>query len=292
MRSTLHEAPLIFTRDLSLRIGNTDVCHALNWQVNPGERWAILGKNGVGKSTLLTTLAGLRRSQHGELNLCGVQIGVSPARPAGLSPSLENTFGVPTFSRQAQQQIAKRRGYLAQHHSDPFSSTVLETALIGRHPHLGRWDWESARDRDIAYVALNEVDLAGLADRDVQTLSGGERQRLAIAQLFTQQPQLFLLDEPLTHLDLSHQVAVMNLFKQKTQGDDCSTHTGLSSLVAVLHDPGFAVRYCEHALLLFGNGEWLAGASCDIITAKNLTRLYGYPLREIVSDNDRWFIPC
>lgn len=180
MRSTLHEAPLIFTRDLSLRIGNTNVCHALNWQVNPGERWAILGKNGVGKSTLLTTLAGLRRPQGGELNLCGVQIGVSPA---------------PTFSRQAQQQIAKRRGYLAQHHSDPFSSTVLETALIGRHPHLGRWDWESARDSDIAYAALNEVDLAGLADRDVQTLSGGERQRLAIAQLLTQQPQLFLLDE-------------------------------------------------------------------------------------------------
>jgi iron complex transport system ATP-binding protein len=277
MRSALHEAPLIFTRDLSLRIGNTNVCHALNWQVNPGERWAILGKNGVGKSTLLTTLAGLRRPQHGELNLCGVQIGVSPA---------------PTFSRQAQQQIAKRRGYLAQHHSDPFSSTVLETALIGRHPHLGRWDWESARDRDIAYAALNEVDLAGLADRDVQTLSGGERQRLAIAQLFTQQPQLFLLDEPLTHLDLSHQVAVMELFKQKTQANDCPTHTGLSGLVAVLHDPGFAVRYCDHALLLFGNGEWLAGASGDIITAKNLTRLYGHPLREIVSDNDSWFIPC
>ncbi len=277
MRSTLHEAPLIFTRDLSLRIGNTDVCHALNWQVNPGERWAILGKNGIGKSTLLTTLAGLRRPQRGELNLCGVQIGVSPA---------------PTFSRQAQQQIAKRRGYLTQHHSDPFSSTVLETALIGRHPHLGRWDWESARDSDIAYAALNEVDLARLVDRDVQTLSGGERQRLAIAQLFTQQPQLFLLDEPLTHLDLSHQVAVMERFKQKTQANDCSKHTGLSSLVAVLHDPGFAVRYCDHALLLFGNGEWLAGASGDIITAKNLTRLYGHPLREIVSDNDRWFIPC
>ena len=269
MRSAPHEVPLIFTRDLSLRIGNTDVCHALNWQVNPGERWAILGKNGVGKSTLLTALAGLRRPQHGELNLCGVQIGVSPA---------------PTFSRQAQQQIAKRRGYLAQHHNDPFSSTVLETALIGRHPHLGRWDWESAHDRAIAQAALNELDLAALADRDVQTLSGGERQRLAVAQLLTQQPQLFLLDEPLTHLDLSHQVAVMELFA-------CQAATG-AAVVAVLHDPGFAVRYCAHALLLFGNGEWLAGASCDIITAKNLTRLYGYPLREIESLGERWFIPC
>jgi iron complex transport system ATP-binding protein len=164
----------------------------------------------------------------------------------------------------------------------------METALIGRHPHLGRWDWESTADHEITRTALAEADLVGFAEREVQTLSGGERQRLAVAQLLTQQPQLFLLDEPLTHLDLSHQVAIMELFKRKTQGEFSMT----SALVAVLHDPGFAVRYCEHALLLFGHGEWLAGPARTIITAENLTRLYGHPLREIGSDNDRWFIPC
>lgn len=260
---------LISTRDLSVRIGGHDVCRALNWQVNPGERWAILGKNGVGKSTLLTTLAGLRTAEAGVLTVCGETIGVSPA---------------PSFSVALQRSLARRRGYLTQHHSDPFPSTVMETALIGRHPHLGRWDWESETDRQISRVALTEVDLTDFAAREVQTLSGGERQRLAVAQLLTQQPQLFLLDEPLTHLDLSHQVAVMELFRQRTQSD--------AAMVAVLHDPGFAVRYCEHALLLFGAGEWLAGPSHEIITAANLSRLYGHRLREIVSDNDRWFIPC
>jgi len=282
MHDIVRMAPLIFTRDLSVRIGSHDVCRALTWQVNPGERWAILGKNGVGKSTLLKTLAGLRLAETGELIVCGAPIAVPPARTVG-SP-----LGVPTFSRESQRTLAKRRGYLTQHHSDPFPSTVMETALIGRHPHLGRWDWESTADHEITRAALAEADLVGFAEREVQTLSGGERQRLAVAQLLTQQPQLFLLDEPLTHLDLSHQVAIMELFKRKTQGEFSMT----SALVAVLHDPGFAVRYCEHALLLFGNGEWLAGPARNIITAENLTRLYGHPLREIGSDNDRWFIPC
>ena len=269
MHDAIRMAPLIFARDLSVRIGGHDICRTLNWQVNPGERWAILGKNGVGKSTLLTTLAGLRPAACGQITVCGVNIAVSPK---------------PTFHREMQRTLAQRRGYLTQHHSDPFPSTVLETALIGRHPHLGRWDWESAADHAIAHAALTKVDLAELVEREVQTLSGGERQRLAVAQLLVQQPQLFLLDEPLTHLDLAHQVAVMELFRQRTQSD--------AAMVAVLHDPGFAVRYCEHALLLFGGGEWLAGPSRDIITAEHLGRLYGYPLREICSDNDRWFIPC
>ncbi|MCK9991168.1 MAG: ABC transporter ATP-binding protein [Rugosibacter sp.] len=267
------------THALDVSIGKIRICDALNLSVASGERWAILGRNGVGKSTLLMTLAGLRRPQHGELNLCGVQTGVSPSAPALCVPS-------GTFSSHDLRRLAKIRGVLPQHQSDPFPATVLETALVGRHPHLGRWDWESEADRAIARQALAAVGLEDFAGREVHTLSGGERQRLAVAQLLTQQPQLFLLDEPLTHLDLAHQVAVMDLFKAITADEATAT-----ACIAILHDPGFAVRYCEHALLLFGNGEWLAGRSQEIITADNLSRLYGYPLREIRSDNDRWFIP-
>ena len=176
------------------------------------------------------------------------------------------------------------RAYLAQHQSDPFASTVLETVLVGRHPHLGRWDWESATDRRIAAAALAEVDLDGFAEREVQTLSGGERQRLAVAQLLTQEPRLFLLDEPLTHLDLSHQLAVMELFVRRAQAG--------AGIVAVLHDPGFAARFCNQALLLFGDGEWLAGSAGEVITEASLTRLYGHPLRELSADGRRWFVPC
>lgn len=256
--------PLIVTRQLDVSIGGHSVCRALHWTVQPGERWAILGRNGVGKSTLLATLAGLRAPVAGELTAGGVSL-------------------APTFHSTQSRQLAKIRGYLAQRQTDPFPSTVMETALIGRHPYLGRWDWESEADRCIARAALAEVDLASFVEREVQTLSGGERQRLAVAQLLTQQPQLFLLDEPLTHLDLSHQVAVMELLRRRTQSN--------AAMVAVLHDPGFAVRYCEHALLLFGDGEWLAGPANDIVTTGNLSRLYGHPLRELHDGAARWFIP-
>ena len=258
-------ALLLDARRLDVDIGGHRICRALDWRVEAGESWAILGRNGVGKSTLLATLAGLRAQQGGALAIGGLAL-----------PVLGQGEGL--------RAMARIRGYLSQHQFDPFASTVMETVLVGRHPHLGRWDWESAADRRIAEAALHELDLDGFAEREVQTLSGGERQRLAVAQLLTQEPQLFLLDEPLTHLDLSHQVAVMEMFARRAaQG---------AAIVAVLHDPGFAARYCRQALLLFGDGEWLAGPASEVINATNLTRLYGHPLRELCADGHRWFVPA
>lgn len=256
--------PWLEATRLEVKIGGHRLCSDLTWRVEAGESWAILGRNGAGKSTLLATLAGLRAQQGGRLSIAGLAL--------------------PQASQGATARaMARVRGYLSQHQIDPFASTVLETVLVGRHPHLGRWDWESAEDRRIVGAALDEVDLGDFAERDVQTLSGGERQRLAVAQLLAQQPKLFLLDEPLTHLDLSYQVAVMDLFARRA--------TAGAAIVAVLHDPGFAARYCDHALLLFGNGEWLAGPAADVITTAHLGRLYGHPLRELCADGQRWFVP-
>jgi iron complex transport system ATP-binding protein len=255
---------LLEARRLTVDIGGVRVCRDLDWQVDAGESWAILGRNGVGKSTLLATLAGFRSQQGGDLSIAGLAL--PHARPG-----------------EGLRAMARVRGYLSQHQFDPFASTVMETVLVGRHPHLGRWDWESANDRRIAEDALNELDLGGFTEREVQTLSGGERQRLAVAQLLTQEPRLFLLDEPLTHLDLSHQVAVMEMFARRAAKG--------AAFVAVLHDPGFAARYCRQALLLFGDGEWLAGPAGEVINATNLTRLYGHPLRELSDEGHRWFVP-
>lgn len=256
--------PLLEVRQLEVEIGGHRVCCNLDWRVDAGESWAILGRNGVGKSTLLATLAGFRPQQGGDMTIAGLALPYA-------SP------------HEGLRAMARVRGYLSQHQFDPFASTVMETVLVGRHPHLGRWDWESAHDRRIAEAALDELDLGGFAEREVQTLSGGERQRLAVAQLLTQEPQLFLLDEPLTHLDLSHQVAVMEMFTRRVSKG--------AAIVAVLHDPGFAARYCRQALLLFGDGKWLAGPAAEVINATNLTRLYGHPLRELCADGHRWFVP-
>lgn len=253
---------LIEARDLCVSIGCHSACRELSFSLGAGERLAILGRNGAGKSTLLSVLAGLRDADTGEVLLGGEGY-------ATLGP----------------RQAARRRGWLPQRHTDAFSSTVLETALTGRHPHLGRWDWESKRDTEIARAALAAVGLAELEARDVQTLSGGERQRLAIATLLTQAPPLYLLDEPLAHLDLNHQIAVLDLFAGAAA--DCG-----AGVIMVLHEPGLADRYCERALLVYGDGRCELGCCRELLTADRLGELYGHPLQEVEADGRRWFIPA
>lgn len=254
-------APLLEARQLSVDIGGKTVVDCLNLSLQPGERLAILGRNGAGKSTLLSTLAGLRPPQAGAVLLDGEDCALLPPRQAAL-----------------------RRAWLGQFQNDPFGSTVLETALTGRHPHLGRWDWESKHDAELARSALKALGLAGMEARQVHTLSGGERQRLAIATLLTQAATLYLLDEPLSHLDLNHQMAVLELFAGTAR--DCG-----AAVVMVLHDPALAHRFCDRALLVYGDGRCEQGAVNDILTAATLSELYGHGLRQIEDRGHRCFIP-
>lgn len=253
--------PLLEARQLQVDIGGKSVIERLDLTIAAGERVAILGRNGAGKSTLLSTLAGLRPPAGGAVLLDGEDASL-------LNPRL----------------AALRRAWLGQFQNDPFGSTVLETALTGRHPHLGRWDWESARDADLARSALQAVGLSSIETRQIHTLSGGERQRLAIATLLTQAAPLYLLDEPLSHLDLNHQMAVLELFAGAAR--DCG-----AGVVMVLHDPGLAHRFCDRALLVFGDGRTEAGTADALLTADTLSDLYGYRLRQIDDRGQRCFIP-
>lgn len=254
-------ASLLSAHQLAVEIGGRRVVSDLSLAVAPGQRLAILGRNGAGKSTLLATLAGLRPPASGEVRLGDLDYPSLGARAAAL-----------------------RRAWLGQTQVDPFGSTVLETALAGRHPHLGRWDWETARDAEITRSALASVGLEGLEGRQVHTLSGGERQRLAIATLLAQAVPLYLLDEPLAHLDLNHQMAVLELFASAAR--DCG-----AGIVVVLHDPALAHRYCDRALLIHGDGRTDLGDADDILTGERLSDLYGYRLRSLDVDGRRCFIP-
>ena len=256
MSGTLLEA-----RQLVVEIGGRCVARALDLTIECGQRLAILGRNGAGKSTLLSTLAGLRPPADGSVELGGTPY-------AALTPRV----------------AALRRAWLGQALADPFASTVLETALTGRHPHLGRWDWESTRDAELARSALAAVGLAGFEQRQIHTLSGGERQRLAIATLLAQAAPLYLLDEPLAHLDLNHQMAVLELFSGAAR--DCG-----AGVIMVLHDPALAHRFCDQALLINGDGHCESGAVDAILTAEKLSDLYGYRLRQYTHEGRRCFVP-
>ncbi|OYY95505.1 MAG: ABC transporter ATP-binding protein [Hydrogenophilales bacterium 28-61-23] len=254
-------APLLACRHLAVSISGKQVVRELNLSLLPDQRLAILGRNGVGKTTLLHTLAGLRAPDAGEIKLAGDSYATLGARCA-----------------------ARLRGLLPQHQGDAFAASVLETVLIGRHPHVSRWDWESETDVQLARAALADVGLANLARRSIQTLSGGERQRVALATLLVQQPRLYLLDEPLAHLDLNHQIAMLELIGQRTRADH-------AALAMVLHDVNLAARFSDRVLLLYGEGEHELGDSADLLDAGRLTRLYGHPLRVLLDGERRWFVP-
>ena len=234
----------------------------MNLDIQAGEFVCVLGCNGAGKSTLIHTLAGLRDPANGTIDL------------------MENPLH--SLSRN---RIARHVALLAQQQDDAFPATVLETVLLGRHPHLGFWEWESTADHRIATAALSSLDLSGLAQRDIATLSGGERQRVALATVLTQQPALYLLDEPLNNLDPHHQLTVLQLFKSfSTQG---------IATMAILHDLNLVSRFADKVLLLYGpqqDGQWLYGSLDDCMTPANLTRLYNTSIERFTHDGRTLFV--
>ena len=246
------------TQSLTVQIADTLVCKNLNLSVKQGENWAVMGMNGSGKTTLLHTLAGLLTPRSGEIILNDEQL-----------------------SSLSRNTIAQKLGLLLQHHEDHFPGEVLETVLIGRHPHLKSWQWESEHDKQIALDALAQVGLAQFSSRSILTLSGGERQRVALATLLAQQTPVRLLDEPVNHLDIHHQHEILTTLTQQQ---------GTYSQLFVLHDINLAAHYCDHALLLFGEGETLSGTTEEVLTTENLSRLYQHPIHEFSEKGKRWFI--
>lgn len=249
---------LISCHALNVQIANTHVCENLTLSINAGESWAILGMNGCGKTTLLHTIAGLLAAQAGEISL--------------------NKSNINNLSRR---EVAQQISLLLQHQEDHFPGTVLEAVLIGRHPHLKSWEWESENDKQLAIDTLSLVGLDNFSQRPILTLSGGERQRVALATLLVQQTKIRLLDEPVNHLDIHHQHEVMKIL---TANNDSTAN------VFVLHDVNLATRYCDHALLMFGNGETLQGSCDEVLNEMNLSKLYQHPISEISHQDHRWFM--
>jgi iron complex transport system ATP-binding protein len=256
----MSEGAILAVQSLTVTIAGIGVCRELDFSVAPSQCWAILGRNGAGKTTLLHTLAGLRPPAAGAIALDGRPLATLSAR-----------------------EVARIRGLLTQDDSDAFSATVLETAMIGRHPYLSRWQWESAEDLRIAREALALMDIAYAEARDVRTLSGGERRRAALAALLTQQPRLFLLDEPSSHLDLAHQLAVLRRLTTLAREQR-------SALIMVLHDVNLARRFCDHVLML-DQGTAIAGPASELLTAERLSRIYGVALKTLGQGEELCFVP-
>ena len=252
----------IVLQNLSIEISGTRICQGLDLEFSTGQVWCVLGCNGVGKTTLLKTLAGLRPPNSGNVRLNG--------RPV---------------QRVVRRERAQQLSMLFQDSETLFPTTVLETVLTGRHPWISPLRGEGAHDRDKAMAALERVGMAHLTDRSMASLSGGERRRVDLAAVFVQESECVLLDEPGNHLDMHHQVAVLGGMVQqwKSQG-------GL--VILVMHDVNLALRFSDHLLLLFGDGEVEHGPAQGIATAATLTRLYHHQMVSLDSPQGRWYLPA
>ena len=252
---------MIATHNLTLRIGARALVNDLNWQVGAGQCWSVIGRNGAGKSTLLRTLAGLRDPDAGSIAIGGRKLADWPLA-----------------------ELARERAFLAQARSDAFAYRAIETVLAARHPYHANRYWEGSDDYLIAHAALASMEVAELAERDVRTLSGGERQRVAIAAMLAQDTPLLLLDEPANALDLAHQVSVMRLLARLCRDQN-------KTAVMVGHDLNLAHSVSTHALLLMGDGRWLAGPVAEVMQADILSECLGHPIEIILHGKRSIFIP-
>lgn len=246
-------------RGLTIRVGDRLLVRELDLEFRAGELVAILGRNGSGKTLTLHALAGLGAAASGRVLLNG-----TPLEHLG------------------RRAIAREIGILTQDREEGLPSTVLESVLIGRNPHLKPLQWETAADQRIAAVCLERLDLGAFSERQLETLSGGEQRRVALAALLAQDPGIFLLDEPTNHLDPHHQTGVLELFR------------GLAgagrTVIATLHDPTLAARFADRVLLLNGDGRWQAGATAEVLTVRALEELYLTPIVELRSQGRRAFL--
>ncbi len=251
----------ILVDDLCLSIGEKLICEDLNIEFSAGEFWGILGVNGVGKSTLLHHLINCESTDN--ISIDGIAL---------------------SDYKQKRKLLAKKTGILLQEYEYNFSCTVMETALIGRHPHMANWQWESDNDITIATQALTTTGLIDFKDRNIDSLSGGEKRRLNIATLLTQDPDYYFLDEPTNHLDLKSQMTVLTMLRNKFSNND---KTG----IMVIHDANLAYQYCDNILLLYGNGKWKAGKTHEMINTKNLAEVYDCQFHCIEHQSTQYFIP-
>ena len=230
-------------RDISLRLGGAKILDSASLDVRPGELLGLLGPNGAGKSTLLRVMAGLLKPDAGEVRLDGAVLGA-----------------------MAVGERARRIAFMPQHDArHPF--TALETVLMGRYPHLGRFELEGAGDREIARTAMDRTDTGEFEARQLDTLSGGERQRVLLARTLAQKAAVLLLDEPAANLDLKHRLSIMDVLRGEINEREIA-------VVMALHDLSLAGRYCDR-LALMSNGAIAAeGAPADVLTPANLREVF------------------
>lgn len=244
MVEALGAGPAVEVAGLRFRYPSGGGVEGIDLQVAAGEVVGLLGPNGSGKSTLVRLISGVLEPQAGTIRLAGEDLAALPRR-----------------------EVARRLAVVPQEPRFDLPFSVLETVLLGRHPHLAGVAFESARDLEVARRALARCGAAELAGRSIDELSAGERQRVVFARALAQEAAVLLLDEPASFLDLRFQVELFDRVRELASEG--------RAVLAVLHDLNLAAEYCDRVALLAGGRLQAVGGTAETLTYANLTRAYG-----------------
>ncbi len=218
---------------------------SIDWEVGEGSFSAIIGPNGCGKSTLVRVISRFLPLQRGRIRL--------------LDRPLES---------YSARQLARKLAVIPSENHFEFPFPAEEVVSMGRYPHLGRLQALLPSDREAVAEAMRLTDTEGFAGRAISQLSSGERQRVLLARALAQQPSLLVLDEPNTHLDIHHQIAVFRLLRRLVD-------QRRMSVIVVLHDLSMAGVFCDRVALLSAGRLIQEGPPSEVITTETIRRVYG-----------------
>jgi len=231
--------------NLKVAIEDKEILHGITAEFSAGKRTAIIGPNGAGKSTLLKALAAINTNYEGTVLLDGQEIR--------------------QLSRKA---IARKVGILPQGAAAPPDTTVQQLVDYGRFPYRSLFSRDVKADREVVEWAMEASHVDHLAHRQVQTLSGGERQRVFLAMVLAQQPQILLLDEPTTYLDIAHQLEVMDIVARLNRDYQMT-------VIMVLHDINHALQYADEIMIIKDGICRAQGLPKEVMTVKSLADTFG-----------------
>lgn len=237
---------------LTCGIGKRIIVSKINLEIQPGTMTAIIGVNGVGKSTLMRVLAGVRAPVSGRVMVNGADL-----------------------SSLTHRQRARTLAFVAQEESAPEDLTLTEMVALGRLPHLMPWRVGGARQERIVAESLAMVGLAELADRRCNHLSGGERRRAMLARGLAQGTDLLLLDEPTNHLDVHHQIHLLRTMRE----------TG-RTIVATIHDLDLALGWFDQIVILADGRVLACGPAAETMSAAHLDAAFRVRARQIPPTHD------
>ncbi|HHW02723.1 MAG TPA: ABC transporter ATP-binding protein [Thermoanaerobacterales bacterium] len=240
---------LLKVENLDFKYQDTDVLKGINLEINAGDFVGILGPNGCGKTTLLNNINQWLKPHRGSIYLKNINI-------RKLKPKI----------------LAKYVATVPQDTSIELSFTVEQVVLMGRNPYLINFEVEKERDFAIAEESMKFMDIWHLREKPVQELSGGEKQRVLIARALTQEPELLLLDEPTSHLDINYQWELLSLLKK------LCLNRGIT-IIAVMHDINLASMFCDKIILLKDHKIFKMGPLIDVINEKNIKETFNMDVR-------------